>query len=289
MLLATWLLLGSMLVLAQTPSPPQAQPALMLAKSYATGVHLPDYWISEKLDGVRGHWTGSQLITRGGLTIAVPDWFTADWPAVPMDGELWMGRGRFAETVSIVRRSTPDDAAWRQLRFMVFDLPGHGGTFDERVTAIQALTGRLNAPWLQAVPQQRVSNEKALMALLRQTERQGGEGMMLHRGAAYHQAGRSNDVLKLKTHEDAEAQVVGWVPGKGKYQGMVGALLVQTPQGLRFKLGSGLSDAQRRNPPPLGAWVTYRYRGFNASGVPRFGTFLRVREDMALNGPPARP
>lgn len=127
-----------------------------------------------------------------------------------------------------------------------------------------------------------------MLALLRQTEADGGEGLMLHRGAALYQPGRSNDILKLKTHEDAEAQVLGFEPGKGKYQGLVGALLVQTPQGLRFKLGSGLSDAQRRHPPPVGSWVSYRYRGLNNSGVPRFATFLRVREDVALNGPPPR-
>ncbi len=279
--LAAGLLWGGVWALAQTPAPP---PALMLAGSYKAGVHLPDYWVSEKLDGVRGHWTGSQLLTRGGQPIAAPAWFTSGWPDIPMDGELWAGRGRFSETVSTVRRETPDDTAWRQLRFMVFDLPGHGGSFDERVAAM-AVMGV--PPWLQPVPQRRVDNEKALKSLLRQTERQGGEGLMLHRGAARYQAGRSNDILKLKTHEDAEAQVLGVEPGKGKYLGMAGALLVQTPQGQRFKLGSGLSDAQRRDPPPPGTWVTYRYRGLNDSGVPRFATFVRVREDMALNGPPA--
>jgi len=277
------LLAGLLLVLgwsaAQTPTAP---PALMLAGSFKAGIHLPDYWVSEKLDGVRGHWTGNQLLTRGGQTIAAPTWFTAGWPAFAMDGELWAGRGRFSETVSTVRRERPDDDAWRHIRFMVFDLPAHAGNFDARVVAMNALPTSAS---LQVVPQRRVNSEKALMALLRQTERQGGEGLMLHRGAAHYQAGRSNDILKLKSHEDAEAQVLGWEPGKGKYEGMVGALLVQTSQGQRFKLGSGLTDAQRRDPPPPGTWVTYRYRGINESGVPRFATFLRIREDMALNGP----
>lgn len=285
----TFLLAGLLLLcggsLAQAPATPPVAPALMLAGSFKTGIHLPDYWVSEKLDGVRGHWTGSQLLTRGGLPIAAPTWFTAGWPTFAMDGELWAGRGRFSDAVSTVRRESPDDAAWQDIRFMVFDLPAHVGNFDERVAAMAALP---TTPWLQIVPQRRITSEKALVALLRQTERQGGEGLMLHRGAAYYQAGRSNDILKLKSHEDAEAQVMAWEPGKGKYQGLVGALLVQTPQGTRFKLGSGLSDAQRREPPPPGTWVTYRYRGLNDSGVPRFATFLRVREDMALNGlPPA--
>lgn len=271
---------GGPLARAQT-----APPALMLARSHAPGIHLPDYWVSEKLDGVRGHWTGSQLLSRGGTVIAAPAWFTAGWPAVPMDGELWAGRGRFADAVSTVRREVPDDGAWRQIRFMLFDLPAHGGPFDERVQAMQALTAAVGQAWLQPVPQRRVASDKALQALLRQTETAGGEGLMLHRGAALYQAGRSPDILKLKSHDDAEAQVLGFEAGKGKYQGLVGALLVQTPDGRRFKLGSGLSEAERRDPPPVGSWVTYRYRGLNDSGLPRFATFLRVRSDMDLNGP----
>ena len=47
----------------------------------------------------------------------------------------------------------------------------------------------------------------------------------------------------------------------------------------RFKLGTGLTDAQRQNPPALDTQVTYRYRGLNDSGVPRFASFMRVRED----------
>ena len=118
--------------------------------------------------------------------------------------------------------------------------------------------------------------------------REGGEGLMLHRGDSPYRGVRSDDLIKLKTHDDAEAQVVGHLAGKGKYAGMAGTLLVQTPQGQRFKLGSGLSDALRRQPPPVGAWVTYRYRGLNDSGLPRFATFLRVRDDMVLNQPPPR-
>jgi DNA ligase-1 len=59
---------------------------------------------------------------------------------------------------------------------------------------------------------------------------------------------------------------------------MTGALLVQMTSGQRFVLGSGLSDALRRDPPPVGAWVTYRYRERTPSGLPRFASFVRVRE-----------
>lgn len=127
---------------------------VMLANSYHPGVDLSAYWVSEKYDGVRGYWDGKQLWTRGGEPVHPPAWFVAGWPAVPMDGELWAGRGRFSEAVSTVRTRQPDDAAWRTLRFMVFDLPAHGGTFDQRLPALRAMVAALNLPWVQAVPQE---------------------------------------------------------------------------------------------------------------------------------------
>ena len=101
---------------------------------------------------------------------------------------------------------------------------------------------------------------------------------MLHLASADHHAGRSGDLLKVKPYLDAEARVVAHLPGKGKYRGSLGALLLETDSGLRFKVGTGFSDAQRRNPPPLGAWVSYRYHGFTKNGIPRFASFLRIRQ-----------
>ena len=259
-------------------------PALLLANVYRPGMRLADYWVSEKYDGVRGYWDGHTLRTRGGETVAAPAWFTANWPNTPMDGELWAGRGRFSHAQSTVRQQQPDDAAWREMRFMVFDLPAHGGTFDQRLPALNQLVESLNQPWVQAVPQQRVASDAALQKLLLRTVRAGGEGLMLHRGASMYRAGRSDDLIKVKTHEDAEAKVVAHLPGQGRHAGRLGALVVEMPSGQRFRLGAGLTDAERDHPPPVGSWVTYRCRGTHDSGVPRFASFVRVRDDM----PPTR-
>ncbi|MEX1165675.1 MAG: DNA ligase [Hydrogenophaga sp.] len=262
--------------------PPKA-PALMLANRYRPSVDLDAYWVSEKYDGVRGYWDGKRLITRGGLLITAPTWFTQNWPTHAMDGELWAGLGGFETSVSTARRQTPDDAAWRAMRFMVFDLPQHPGDFDQRIPAIQAAVRSIGQPWVQAVAQFKVRSHSALQVQLEATVRRGGEGLMLHRGDSLYQGLRSDDLLKFKLFEDADAQVVQHLPGKGKYQGQVGALLVQTPQGQRFRLGSGLSDALRASPPKIGTWISYRFQGSHDSGLPRFARFLRVREDQPLN------
>jgi DNA ligase 1 len=258
-----------------------AAPALMLASVYRPGVPLEAYWLSEKYDGLRAYWDGQRLLTRGGDTIAAPAWFTAGWPREPLDGELWAGRGHFEDALSTVRRQTPDDAAWRRIRFMVFDLPAHPGPFTERIAAYHGIVSRLDQPWVRAVPQERVSSHAALMARLDRMVKDGGEGLMLHRGDAPYRALRSDDLLKVKTHEDAEARVIAHLPGQGRHAGRLGALQVETPEGVRFRLGTGFSDAQRQRPPAVGEWVTYRFRGLNASGVPRFASFVRVRPDAA--------
>ncbi len=256
-------------------------PPLMLANVFHADVRLADYWVSEKYDGVRGYWDGKRLMTRGGEVVHAPDWFTAGWPNTPLDGELWAGRGRFARAVSTVRQMQPDDAAWREMHFMLFDLPAHPGDFTARDAELQRVVATIGQPWVAHAEQSRVSSLAELRAMLDRVVKLGGEGLVLHRSASRYRAERSDDLLKFKLYEDAEARVIGHLPGKGKYAGMLGALEVETAQGLRFRLGSGLSDADRHTPPALGSWVTYRYNGVNEkTGIPRFARFLRVRTDL---------
>ena len=265
----------------------RGKPALMLAKVYHPGVALKDYWVSEKYDGVRGFWDGEKLLTRGGERVAAPAWFTAGWPNTPMDGELWAGRGQFSTAVSVVRQQAPKpatDADWRGMRFMVFDLPVQPGPPTMRIPALNALVAQISQPWVVAVAQYRLADNAALQAQLKKTVKLGGEGLMLHRGDSLYKGVRNDDLLKVKTHEDAEARVLAHIPGKGKYAGQLGALLVEMPGAdgkppLRFKVGTGFTDVQRQNPPAVGTQVTYRFRGLNDSGVPRFASFTRVRED----------
>ena len=224
----------------------------------------------------RGRWDGEQLLTRGGYPVRVPDWFTQGWPAYPMDGELWLGRGRFAQISALVRSSDVPEQAWRHVRFMVFDLPEHGGPFSERVAVMAGLTA-LGSDYLLPVQQSRLPNSAALARELERVVALGGEGLMLHHQSARYHAGRSDALLKYKLHDDAEAFVVGYTAGQGKYAGQVGALIVEDEQGRRFRLGSGLSDADRVTPPALGSRVTYRYNGLTAGGMPRFARYLRER------------
>ena len=264
-----------------------ALPFLSDAQSAHTGVQLASDWpvgrspegflVSEKFDGVRAVWDGQRLRFRSGREIAAPDWFVRALPLRPLDGELWLGRGQFDRLSGLVRQQRPDEAGWRAVSYLVFDAPGQGGAFEARWQALQSVIETARQPWLSRVEQTRVDTAAALQQRLDAMVRDGAEGLVLHRADALWQPGRTSALFKLKPEPDAEAQVVGHLPGRGRYAGITGALQVRTPEGVSFALGSGLSDAQRRNPPDVGSWVTYRYRDRTPQGVPRFATFVRAR------------
>ena len=273
------LLLGVALALpvASTAAEP---PAILLAEVFRNQVDISRYLVSEKLDGVRAIWDGSVLRFRSGRTINAPRWFVDGLPKRPLDSELWIARGSFERLSGIVRKEVPDDAEWRQVRYMIFELPGAPGTFRERAEAMREIAPQANIPWLREIEQFSAVNRDSLIKRMKEVVKAGGEGLMLHRADALYETGRSDTLLKMKPWEDAEAVAIGHVPGKGKYVGMLGALRVRTSDGREFSLGTGFSDEQRRNPPPVGAEVTYRYHDLTAGGLPRFASFLRIRTDI---------
>jgi len=255
-------------------------PALLLARVHDSALDPSPYWVSEKYDGVRAYWDGKALYFRSGNPVAAPEWFVRDFPPTPLDGELWLGRGRFQELVATVRRQQPVDGEWRQVRYMVFELPDGEGDFTARLTQLGTLIAQAQVPWLQLVAQFRVPDSPSLLAHLQKVVQVGGEGLMLHRADAAYVTGRSDALLKLTPERDAEATVVGHVPGKGKLQGVLGALKVRTPEGREFRIGTGFTMAERQSPPSIGSQVTYRYRELTRSGLPRFPRYLRPYEPL---------
>ena len=259
----------------------QAEPVeLILANNYSSSLNLNDYWVSEKYDGYRAYWDGQQLLSRAGNRFLLPDWFVENFPKQPMDGELWLGRGQFQALASVIKSADKNDSRWRQVRFMVFDLPAEQGSFDQRLTRLKSLLKSVKISWLVVVQQEKIASKALLMERLNVIIASGAEGLMLHRGSSLYRGGRSDDLIKLKQYNDAEAVVVAHLPGKGKYLGAMGSLRVMLPSGIQFKVGSGFTDAERHYPPAIGAKITYRYNGLTDQGLPRFARFIRLYQPL---------
>lgn len=253
-------------------------PPLLLAETWDGTTDHTGWLMSEKLDGVRAYWTGDRFLSRLGNVYHAPEWFTAGLPDVPLDGELWLGRKQFSRTVSIVRRQDKTDL-WQEVRYLVFDAPAVDSPFEERIEVIDELL-RERRPKYAAPHAHAVCRGLAhLREELARIEQLGGEGVMLREPASKYEIGRSQTLLKVKNFHDAEARVIGHEPGRGRHKGRLGALLVELPEGTQFSVGTGLSDAERERPPALGTFINFRYQELSDAGVPRFPTYVGVRDE----------
>lgn len=263
---------------AKTETLVSTAPALLLAQTWENDIDLTDWWMSEKLDGVRAYWDGKQFISRLGNVYHAPDFFVAGLPNVPLDGELWLGRKAFQRCVSIVRRQDKSDL-WRSIKYLVFDMPAADTSFEGRMDALRDCLA-LNRPEFASLHvQTRCRDTNHLREELARVESLGGEGLMFREPGSRYEHGRSTTLLKVKTFHDAEAVVVGHLPGKGRHKGQLGALAAMLPDGTNFSIGTGLTDADRRNPPPIGSTVTFRYQELSDGGVPRFPSFVCVNRE----------
>ncbi len=258
-------------------------PPLLLAQSWDNALDLSGWWMSEKLDGVRAYWDGTQFLSRQGNVYHAPDWFVAGLPDTPLDGELWIDRKKFQRTVSIVRRQDKSEL-WKEVKYLVFDAPQCEGEFEQRYEFLNGCLRRAKLPYAQLHQHQRCRNVAHLQQQLDVVEAQQGEGLMLRQPGSLYEVGRSATLLKVKRFHDAEAIVLDHQKGKGKFKGMLGALVVQLPDGTEFSVGTGLSDAQRSAPPPVGSTITFRYQELSDAGVPRFPSFVRLHTNAPADG-----
>jgi DNA ligase-1 len=258
--------------------PKPAVPKLLLAETWTPDAAVKGWWLSEKLDGVRAYWDGEQFWSRQGNRFFAPHWFVAGLPKMPLDGELWLGRKAFQRTVSIVRRQDASDQ-WRHLRYMIFDAPGCTGVFENRLAFVEGCLAESRPAFAEPLHHYRCRGLDHLQDELNRIETLRGEGLMLRQPGSRYEAGRSATLLKAKRFKDAEARVVGHLPGSGRHKGRLGALAAVLPDGTEFSVGTGFSDAQREQPPAVGSTITFRYQELTDRGVPRFPSFVRVRRD----------
>lgn len=261
----------------------EAELRVQLAEVYDDTANIKEFLVSEKYDGVRAIWKNGKLQTRNGNIIHAPNWFTEQLPDVWLDGELWSKRQDFEYIASTVSKHTPIDSEWEKIRYMVFDAPNITLDFQRRAEYYTELVNSLDLPHVKPVKQFRVDSNSSLSSLLDKYTAAGAEGLMLHKSDAMFTSGRNDNLLKLKPYMDAEAVVLEYFPGKGKYEGLMGSIRVRwykTPDDfVEFNIGTGFNDEERAAPPAIGSIITFKYHGLTRNNLPRFPSYLRIRNN----------
>jgi DNA ligase-1 len=246
------------------------KPELFLLNNYNKDINVTSWYMSEKLDGVRAYWDGENLTSRNGKIFNAPSFFTKDFPKHQLDGELWSKRGDFSNISSIVNKKDPHNG-WENLTYNIFEVP------DAKGNLLQRLKNVKTSKYIKIILQIKVKNKKHLYEFLKSIEEKGGEGVVVRDGKLNYYTGRDNNALKVKNYTDAECKIVSYNKGSKKYRNVVGSLSCKMNNNQIIKIGSGLNDEQRKNPPKIGAIITFKYYGLTSKGNPRFPVFLHER------------
>jgi DNA ligase-1 len=250
-----------------------SSPKLLLLKTYKDQ-NTTNWVMSEKLDGIRAYWDGKQLLTRNGKTIHAPLWFTKDYPTFEIDGELWTKREDFENISSIVRDKNPSKE-WKQIKHYIFEVPNAKGNLFQRLDKVKLYENE----YIKVLNQMKIMNLNHQNNFLKEIEEKGGEGIVVRDPLSKYINKRSSKALKVKNFKDTECKIIGFTNGKGKYFGHVGAIICQLPNQMKFKIGSGMDDYFRKNPPKVGTIITFKYQNITKYGKPRFPVYLRIREN----------
>ena len=246
------------------------KPDLVLLNKYSDDINVTGWYMSEKLDGVRAYWDGEKLISRSGKVFNTPHFFIKDFPKHNLDGELWTKRNDFSGVISIVNQKKPHDG-WENITYNIFEVPNADGNLSKRLSNV------IETKYIKLIKQIKIKNQKHLKNFLKQVEKRGAEGVVVRDFSLPYYTGRNNNSLKVKSYMDTECEVVGYNKGHGKFEGQVGSISCRMKNMQVIKIGSGLDDYQRFNPPKIGAIITFKYYGLTSKGNPRFPIFLRVR------------
>jgi len=251
---------------------------LQKAQRYHGDEEISSWWMSEKLDGIRGYWDGKKLLTRKGKPINPPQGFLDNFPPFELDGELWSDRNRFEFVQSTVLDKIPSKS-WQNITYNIFEVPNAAGDFPDRLQKARDWFKVNPNRFVKFIPQIVCENKNQLEQFLKEVESKEGEGVIIKDPNLDYQAGKSPHVLKVKSFADMEGVVISVNPGKGRLVNMMGSLTLKLENGHIFKVGSGFTDQLRKSPPKVGSVITFKYYGFTKNRTPKFASFLRIRQD----------
>jgi DNA polymerase/3'-5' exonuclease PolX len=262
-----------------------------------------------------------KFYSRSGKSFIAPEWILQSMPPPAllkdqmMDGELWAGRDNF-QLMGVVRKKKPIPEEWLSIQYQVYDITNGKDTFIERIKDLKKIVeftrkawnikvrrGEINIPTSDKVEcplifakQVKITSEKKMKVFYNEIIDNGGEGIMMKHPLCKYENGRSNYMLKYKPAFDREAIIIDYKLGEGKYKGLLGSFICKPlinhdtymsvdPDDDHIFTLSGMDDSIRKSfktTHPEGTIITYECSGFTDRGVPRFGRYQRIREDVIM-------
>ncbi len=235
---------------------------------------IENWYMSEKLDGIRAYWNGKEFLSKNGNKIYAPSWFIKDFPPFELDGELYTKKDNFENIQNIVLDSKPSKN-WEQITYNIFEVPNTKGIFPKRLEKLQDWLNKNPNNHIKIIPQIICKDKTHLNNYLKELINKKAEGIIIRNPNLEYQTGRNDNLLKVKTFFDDEAVVISHNYNKDK---KFKSLVVKLKNGIIFNLGGGFSNKERLNPPKIGETITFKYYDLTKNGKPKFASFLRVRK-----------
>jgi len=216
----------------------------MLAKKYDESRYHDDLWMSLKLDGLRTRFRNGKFLTRNGHEIHGLEHLTSEIPSDwELDGELKDPTIHFQETSGDIRSFS----AAPNTELFVLDYPIIDTPFNFRYKKYNDMVDVLTHKQIHAVKHIPVKSKKHLNDTFEKALIAGYEGLVIKPRTHLYTPKRSWDWMKLKAEHSEDLPVVGFFEGEGKYEGMLGGVIVERKGGVNVRVGSGFSDAEREN------------------------------------------
>jgi DNA ligase 1 len=164
--------------------------------------------------------------------------FFKKYPKVILDGELYNHdlKNDFEKIISLVRKTKPtaEDRveASKLTQFHCYDIIDEELPFDQRIEFVNQSLMLIGSS-IHTVDTIMVVGEDGTQSIHKSNLKKGYEGSIVRTNDTY-QCKRSHNLRKFKDFHDAEAEITGWVEGKGKRIGTIGKFTAVDSEGNEF-------------------------------------------------------
>jgi len=252
----------------------------------------PKWWVERKIDGGRMTFCDGTFASRTDKPFYNLERIAEELKELPgwmLDGEAYAGS--WAKTMSILRSKKAVDNT--DLRFCVFDTMSkfswrQGRCLDileDRRSELMMLTTGMQ--YVVPILPEFANSYEEFATLHKRNLAEGCDGTVLKRIDSLYEFKRTKTWLKVKPCLDVDGVVIDMEEGKGKYKGMLGALVVRQDSDKGCDLVtkvSGMTDMERElwwnnRGLLIGKTIEVKIRGYHPSGSWIEPRFHRIRED----------